>query len=367
MFMVLALVLVLIPTAAFADGGSTGATGTTAGKNGNLANNNGNPASKNNTPASSGDTQPAQSGEKKPASQDKTGGQTGQPSQNDNTSKNDNTGKSDNQNSGKEQDKNAVQINVQAMVGPVNDQGNQFELYIPIALLENAENVSGKWTAEVVGGKKVEKTGDMLDDVTLPLGSASHYTVNIEFTGQADGKDIDVKKTLEINIPNVNFSYKTENGHYVFTATLEGANSANGDWFMAYGYGDVEEIADMAKKHGNDTTFSHDFGQIKPGKYVATVIFMGEVDGVFMVVGKDLTFEVKDNGQVVVTPPKGDGKGKGKGGTVVLNPKKGKDIVNHAKKGGKLPKTATTYPVGAAAGLVLLAGGLVMLRLRRTA
>jgi LPXTG-motif cell wall-anchored protein len=343
MFMVLALVLAVIPTTAFADNGSTGPTGTSASS-----------GDQNNT------TQPAQSGEQKPATQDQTGDQTGQPSQNDNT------GKSDNQNGGKEQDKDAVQIDVQARVTPTVNDVNQFELEI-MASLENAENVSGKWTAEVVGGNKVQKTGDVLDKVTLPLGNANHYTVNIEFTGQADGKDIDLKKTLEINIPNVNFSYKTEKGHYVFTATLEGANTAEGNWFMAYGDGDFEEIRDMVKKEDvKGTTFSHDFGQINPGKYWATVIFMGEVDGVFMVVGKDLGFEVKDSGQVVVTPPKGDGKG-GKGGTVVLNPKKGNEIVNHAKKGGKLPKTATTYPVGTAAGLALLAGGLVMLRLRRAA
>ncbi len=160
-----------------------------------------------------------------------------------------------------------------------------------------------------------------------------------------------------------------ENGNIKVTAELKNAKEATGFWYIGVGPAGDENAEPVAEKEAEDyngTSFTAEFdiSKFEAGKYEVFIMFAGVVDGeeAFFMDSMELDVEGTDDGgneKPSVTPKPGKD-------PVKVDPEQGKELKDKVK-GGKLPKTATTHPTGAAAGLALLIGGLALLKLRRTA
>ncbi|AUS10020.1 hypothetical protein C1X05_15065 [Laceyella sacchari] len=148
-------------------------------------------------------------------------------------------------------------------------------------------------------------------------------------------------------------------------AKLNG-KTAKGTWYIAAGSEDAEAPQIEAEVKGNSVNFEYvlDITKLNAGENAIFVAFEGTIDGKACQFGlgyESLLVEEdggKGDSTVKPNPDKPNTK---------PNPKQGKEGVKQIK-GGKLPKTATSYPVGAVAGLALLAGGAaLMIRNRRAA
>jgi hypothetical protein len=350
----LALALTVMPAAAFADEG-TGTTTTPGTTTGTEQSATTSPDQNQNN----GQTQNPEQGATQPGSGDQ---KTQTPNQDTTTQPNNGQNSGDQKPSTGEQ-KQEVEIVVDPKLIDMLEVEGEYGYALDLrAELKDVSQASGTWTVEVVGGLKNDfKEGKVLDK-SISLGTGKHFTVNIQFTGTADGKEVSGKKTVEVNIPDFKVDYKATGGKHELSGKLENVKSAKGDWYFGVGYVDSENALDEKFYDGVEgLSLSHSF-DLKPGEYVGVVAFKGYVDGVYMVLYDMVEFEVKEDGKGEVKEPSDD-----KDKSPVVNPDEGEKILDEAKKGGKLPKTATAYPTGAVAGLALLAGGLALLKLRRTA
>lgn len=241
----------------------------------------------------------------------------------------------------------------------LNDEG--FILFK--AEIENAKDVKGKW----------EFTIDGLDPVTSENGTAvfedlyqeGEYTLHVKFTGTVDGKEVTLEKDHNFAIPGMKITYTTENGKHVIKAELTYAKEAQGIWYIGVGHLEDEEAITetMSEPDYKGTSFTYTIDKLEPGTYDVVAMFAGEVDGVPMGTGNTISIEVKDGGKTVVLPPK-DGDGKDAKKPPIMPVKKSKEMINEAKKGGKLPVTATEYPMGTLFGGLMLLIGLALLKFR---
>lgn len=249
-----------------------------------------------------------------------------------------------------------IEMAVDYMLIPylIDDETFTNGLYVS-ARLVNGKKIKGTWTVEVVGGEKKTFKNKAKIESEIKLGDGKSYTVYITFT---DGKGLELKKSIELTVPFLGAEFKVENGKQVFKGTIGNGKQATGNWHFFVG-NEEDLVAQKEQTNVKGTSVSQEFN-LKPGKYVGIVMFEGEVDGVDMVLGADLEIEVKANGQGSTKPVKDEQK------PVVMDPEKAKEEIQQAQKGGKMPKTATSYPMGAAAGLALLASGAaLMVRNRR--
>ncbi|MFC7441165.1 LPXTG cell wall anchor domain-containing protein [Laceyella putida] len=148
------------------------------------------------------------------------------------------------------------------------------------------------------------------------------------------------------------------------TAKLDG-KTAEGTWYIAAGKEEADAPAVEAEVKANSVNFTYelDITKLEAGENVIYVGFEGKIDGKDCQLGFGYDFlNVEEDGNDTNVKPNPDKKPEAK-----PTPEQGKEGVKKLK-GGKLPKTATSYPMGAVAGLALLAGGAVlMVRNRRAA
>ncbi|SEM84461.1 hypothetical protein [Lihuaxuella thermophila] len=138
------------------------------------------------------------------------------------------------------------------------------------------------------------------------------------------------------------------------------AKEAEGTWFVGvWPAGSSPEkppvISDELNKKGTSIAYELDLNKLSAGEYDIYVGFEGTIDG------KNCSLGFGDTGIIVedddVKPAPQEPK-------KPSTPEKGKEAVDQLK-GGKLPKTATSYPVSMTLGALLLAAGVGMLMFRR--
>jgi LPXTG-motif cell wall-anchored protein len=163
----------------------------------------------------------------------------------------------------------------------------------------------------------------------------------------------DVPSDEDIHDINVDIQ-DTGNGKVKVTAKLDG-KEAKGNWLILAG---SDAAGKKLEKEFNDVngtsiTYEFDINDWATGEYDVYVLFEGTIDGNKCAVGYgEAGLSVEDD---TVKPAPDKHK---------PTPEKEKEAVKEIK-GGKLPKTATTYPVSMAFGGLLLAAGVGMLMFRR--
>jgi hypothetical protein len=268
--------------------------------------------------------------------------------------------------SGKKEKQYKIRLRFDAKV--VEDENGGEPKIIPVLIAKlidktdkEVNEVNGTWTVFVDDQeyKKFENSKDKKIRVELP---EEFNSVKVVFEGTIDGDVVKVHKKYAVTNADVEISHQEVNGKDEFTATIKGVEQAQGHWFLAYG--DDQDMIDFAEGDGG-ATFTHTFEDIKPGKYLVVAVFEGTInDGDYVVLGNTMEFEKKDNGSGEIKPPS-DNNGDKQPKPPVLPPDDTHKQIEEGKKGGKLPKTATTYPAGALAGLMLLVVGFAALKLRR--
>jgi LPXTG-motif cell wall-anchored protein len=267
-----------------------------------------------------------------------------------------------------DQQQQAVDIKIEEYyVVPLNTEDGNFtglNVTAKLTSVKDKSSVKGKWTLSSDADKTTLKNKVKFDDAVL-LSDAKDQVVKLTFEGQVDGQNVKVEKTLNVHVPTYKVSVQSVGGKQQLTGTISDAKEAKGNWHFVVGDQDDQNVIAEQDLNGvTGLTASHTF-ELKEGTYVVGVYFEGEVDGtpVILGFGMEQQLDVKGDGKQTVTPapaPKPEDK------KPVINPEKAKQELSQAKEGGKLPKTATNYPIGTVAGAALLAGGLAMLRLRRT-
>lgn len=161
-----------------------------------------------------------------------------------------------------------------------------------------------------------------------------------------------------------------ENGNVKVVATIQNATAVKGYWFIAVGNDEVGlvDVKDSGDEEVEGNTFSavFDIEMFPAGTYEAFVLFIGTVDGEELAFEDLVEFEVTEDDEGPGKEPKPQPKepNKPKEPAKPITPELGKEKQEQIE-GGKLPKTATTYPVAVVAGLFLLIAGLALLKLRR--
>jgi LPXTG-motif cell wall-anchored protein len=245
----------------------------------------------------------------------------------------------------------------------LNDAG-----YAINAKLSDVKSAEGTWTFYVDGKKKGTKKNKKtsvsfvlsLDADMEEAGEIKGHVIKIVFDGQADGKETKAEGTH--SIPDLKFDYTQVGNNDKFTGTLNPAKEAVGNWGIAIANENGDKIIDAKDvENFKGTTFTHIFKGIKAGTYLVYIAFEGKVDGEETAIIKFLTLEVTEegNGGDIKAPP------------TDYKPTKPVDkgtvdkVINNSKKGGPMPKTATSNPTGMVAGLVLIALGGTILGYRR--
>ncbi|MBA4495310.1 hypothetical protein ACFO25_00845 [Paenactinomyces guangxiensis] len=162
------------------------------------------------------------------------------------------------------------------------------------------------------------------------------------------------KEPSEDDFREINVDLKQEGNKVKVTAKLPG-KEAEGTWYIVAG-GIESEVPEVTHKaegvKGTTFTYEFDVNKLPAGENGLIVAFEGTIDGQNCSYGVGyVDFTVDEDKVQNPANPK-------------PNPGKGKQDLDKIK-GGKLPKTATTYPTGALAGLLLLIVGVGMLKFRR--
>ncbi|MDR6226572.1 hypothetical protein [Desmospora profundinema] len=247
------------------------------------------------------------------------------------------------------------------MVSPFFFIGEESGIALSAELLGEAK---GKWSF-TLDGKKPEEWYEDYDDEEGVTYAEAFYTVAkpgthkavVTFKGTVDGKSVDLKEELVVDFPTFGFEL-THDGKATVGGKFTQAKKAEGDWFIALGDFEDEFMLDFAEAEGHKgLSFSHNFKGIKPGTYFVFVGFFGEVDGLEVGAFDEALLVINKDGSGTLKPIDDEG-------PVVTDPDYVEDIIDEAKKGGKLPNTATSLPLMALFGGLLLAAGLGMLTLR---
>lgn len=228
------------------------------------------------------------------------------------------------------------------------------------SLPKSVSHASGTWTF-VVDGKQVHQETNQETSATYELAintdTPKGYSIQVTFEGTADGKA--VKLTQDASIPELKLEADSKSN---FTATIVGGKDAEGMAAIIVS----DENGDIIDMYENDDlkglTFSHTFNP-PPGKYIVSAYYAGIVDGEETGLVQYVTLDVQgqDNGGSIKPPPSDYKPTKPVSKQTVVS------IIKNSKKGGQLPKTATSYPTSLAFGVVLLVLGATLLGYRRFA
>jgi LPXTG-motif cell wall-anchored protein len=257
------------------------------------------------------------------------------------------------------------------------DKGNYYTF---TAKLKDVKDAEGTWTLFVDGKKYDTKKSKKpstsftynLYDEYKKNGETKGHDIKIVFEGKVDGKEGIAVGTQTIADLTVNHSQDGDKNK--FTGTLTSGKSAKGNWGIAISDEKGKKVFKKKEVYNvKGTSFSHTFTGLKEGTYLVTFAYDGNVDGEDTVIVKkgklQITKENNDNnnndnnnGDVKPTPvdnnPKPNPTPPVGQGTV-------DQVVDNTHKGGTLPKTATSNPMGMVAGLGLLALGGAVLGYRR--
>jgi hypothetical protein len=245
----------------------------------------------------------------------------------------------------------------------LNDAG-----YAIQASLKEAKTAEGTWTFYVDGKKKSTKNNKKtsvsfvlaMDEDLEKYGEIKGHNIKIVFNGKIDGDDKKAEGTH--SIPDLQFDYTQIGNNDKFTGLLKPASEAVGDWGIAVADENGEKIiAEKDAQNFQGTTFTHTFMGIQKGTYLVYIAFEGKVDGEETAIIKFLTLEVTEEGNGGgIKPPPTDYKP-----TKPVDKGTVDQVINNSKKGGPMPKTATSNPTGMFAGMALLAIGSAVLVYRR--
>jgi LPXTG-motif cell wall-anchored protein len=238
------------------------------------------------------------------------------------------------------------------------------------AKLKDVTTSVGTWTF-VVDDKKVSTVSNKKTSASYNLSVVDDlengqemkgYDIKVVFEGKADGKDVKVQQTH--SIPDLKFDYAQVGEKDKFTGTLIPGKEAVGDWAIFVSDKNGEEVIDEASvENYKGTSFTHTFSALGKGTYLVGIVFFGKVDGEDTAIIKYITLEItKEGNGGEIKPPPTDYKP-----TKPVDKDTVKDIIKDTKKGGPLPKTATSNPTGMVAGATLLVLGVVLLSYRRFA
>ncbi|MDQ0415938.1 LPXTG-motif cell wall-anchored protein [Croceifilum oryzae] len=198
-------------------------------------------------------------------------------------------------------------------------------------------------------------------EVTKKLVDADATYGVIQFEGTANGTAI--KAQIKNDLKNeIDTKTSVKNGTLTVTSKIDGAKKAKGDWVAVvrtnlefFKSGELNEKnvvdADVIENGGLSSKFT--FKDLKPGTYYMGVFFEGTVDGKEKQIGEIVKVVVKKEGKT------GSDKDTVVEATPVKKPvtkQETKKVVEDAK-GGKLPKTATSYPIATVAGVAVLMVG----------
>ncbi|MDQ0415934.1 LPXTG-motif cell wall-anchored protein [Croceifilum oryzae] len=217
--------------------------------------------------------------------------------------------------------------------------------------------------------KKDEKKEDKVDGKTGGKPNTAPPT-------SVTNKPTDKKEVTKE--PDFITSAVVKNGTLSVTETIKNAKHAKGDWYASVSKDTLPDWTTAPYKtsklnrSGLVQTFT--FKNVKPGRYNVFVGFVGTVDGRFGEGYFELEVEVKKSGAVkqVKKAKKQTTVKTAKASTATTTKTKStttkKETTKPAVKGqgGKLPKTATSYPIATVAGAaVLMAGAGLFLVARR--
>lgn len=149
------------------------------------------------------------------------------------------------------------------------------------------------------------------------------------------------------------------NGKVKVTAKLDG-KEAEGTWYLAAGSEASDQpviFEEIKNVKGATFTYELDINKLPAGENVILVAFEGTIDGKNCQVGFGGTGIIVEDDTVKPNPDEKPQKPD--------TPEKGKEAIVKLK-GGKLPTTATSYPVAIILGGLLLAAGFGLLMFRRT-
>ncbi|MDR6225396.1 hypothetical protein [Desmospora profundinema] len=235
---------------------------------------------------------------------------------------------------------------------------------------------NGTWTFQVDGQKQTVNTKrEPYAEAGFELSDpkpGQRYEAVITFEGEADKEKVKGSTTYAFTLIDASLDLNcTDKGLHV-TASLNGADSAEGEWWLGLWNWDKEDhVAEQESDWKKGTTYSHTFDKsyLVPGYYDLDVYFYGFVNG--EEVGADAIYEFevdKDDpcSAGAVGPKPGNGGQKPDDGKIVT-PEQPKQTAGEIKQGATMPKTATEYPLGMLIGTVvaLLGAGLYLNR-RRT-
>jgi LPXTG-motif cell wall-anchored protein len=260
------------------------------------------------------------------------------------------------------------------------DHGNYYTF---TAKLKDVKDAEGTWSLFVDGKEyhtKKSKTPSTsfiynLYEEYKKNGETKGHDIKIVFEGKVDGKEGIAVGTQTIADLTVNHSQNGDKNK--FTGTLTSGKSAKGNWGIAISDEKGKKVFKKKEVYNvKGTSFSHTFKGLKEGSYLVTFAYDGNVDGEDTVIVKKEKLQItkenngnndnndnnNDNGDVKPTPvdnnPKPNPTPPVGQGTV-------DQVIDNTHKGGTLPKTATSNPIGMVAGLGLLALGGAVLGYRR--
>ncbi|PTX53719.1 hypothetical protein C8P63_1265 [Melghirimyces profundicolus] len=205
------------------------------------------------------------------------------------------------------------------------------------------------------------------------------YKAVVVFKGTYNGQEVKLRGSAEVTLevpeffePEHEVIYEYKDGKHVVTASIFEGEHVMGEWMIGIfdmeGYPVVEpRFSDLMQEGKSFTAEFED--ELEPGTYFVGAVYYGTVDGQPAGFIDDSTvFEVKEPGS---EPQPGDGEDNGKeDGKEPVKPTEPKQVMDTVKNGGKMPKTATDYPLGMLVGggiLLLGLAALAILKLRRTA
>ncbi|SFX22451.1 LPXTG-motif cell wall anchor domain-containing protein [Thermoactinomyces sp. DSM 45891] len=230
------------------------------------------------------------------------------------------------------------------------------------AELKGVKEAKGTWkflagTTEIIskqGGTSFEVDFSKPEITKKLIDAGADYGV-IQFEGTSNGTPI--KGQIKENFAQeVDSKASVKNNTLTVTSKINDAKKAKGTWVALVSRSmDFSEknivVHDMIENGGLSSKFT--FKDLKPGTYYVLVVFEGTVDGKERETGNILRVVVKKEGKT----------GSDKDTTVEATPvqkpvtkQETKKAVEDAK-GGKLPKTATSYPIATVAGAAVLMVG----------
>lgn len=245
---------------------------------------------------------------------------------------------------------------------------------------KKGDQAKGKWkfvlkdteTGEVVDKEVKRSKKGIRKGAWLAAFESGTYEAKVVFNGTFNGEALKVKGSTELTLEVPDYAefdhevkYEYKDGKHRVTASILEGEHATGLWLVGLFDMDGNPVVDPAYVEFHEgKTFTAEFkDKLKPGHYFVGVVFEGAVDGQpGGFIDDSVEFEVKD-GKSITKPGKDDDKDPVKPG----EPKK---VIDEVKNGGKMPKTATQYPLGMMVGGGILLLGLMVfgiMKFRRTA